>query len=214
MSKTVRSVFSADAELKTLRPRGKGNSKLRQIGSAISSPCRYQEWTAAWPCMHTTRLCSPYSLLVPHTTAAVWPHGPIPRKKKHGSARPLVKFLEIPFEAFQELCTDRICKISKSIPVHPTPIYSTSSRKTHESMCNLLKHTVEKPQGEDEMVLHWNDGVFYVNEIKWGSHLISFEGDYTEIMGVSLNVNCAPLFRLAMENARRHELHREDRIAS
>ena len=190
------------------------DSKLRQIGSAhiIALSVSGVDCRMALHA-HDTPMQSLFTISSPHngSSLAKWAYSP---EKNMEILDPIVKFLGIPFEAFQELRTDKISKINRSMPVHSTPISSTTSRKTHESMCDLLKPTGKRLQGEDEMVLQWNDGVFYVNEMKWGSHLISFEGDHTEIVGSSLNVNCAPLFRLAMDNARRHELHREDRIAS
>ena len=41
--------------------------------------------------------------------------------------------------------------------------------------------------------VYYNDGVFGHDEIVWGNHLVNFEADHGEVIGVYGNKNCESL---------------------
>ena len=45
-----------------------------------------------------------------------------------------------------------------------------------------------------------NDGVFLHNEIAWGTHLINFEADHAELIGLGKNYNPSSLYKLIAQN--------------
>lgn len=190
------------------------DKKLRNIGSAhivalsVSGvDCRLALSS------HNTPMESLFTISSPHngSTLATWAYSP---EKNLSLLDPICKFLGIPFDAFIELRTDRIQKINKKLPKVDTPICSTSSWKHPKPSLDLLMETSELLQGKDDLLVKWNDGIFYVDEMKWGNHLLSFDGDHTEILGSNLKINCAPLYRLALDNAKRFELHQEGKVAN
>jgi hypothetical protein len=172
------------------------DKKLRNIGSAhivalsVSGvDCRMALSSYSTPMESLFTISSPHN----GSTLATWAYSP---ERDLSLLDPICKFLGIPFDAFIEMRTDRIQKINKKLPQVNTPICSTSL------------------QGKDDLLVKWNDGVFYVDEMKWGNHLLSFDGDHTEILGSNLKINCAPLYRLALDNAKRFELHQEGKVVN
>ena len=49
------------------------------------------------------------------------------------------------------------------------------------------------------------DGTFFTWETEWSNHLATFDMDHTELIGSNLNNNCAPIYRLVLDNLERHE---------
>jgi hypothetical protein len=127
---------------------------------------------------------------------------------------PIFKLIGIPYYAFTELETGKMRSLNKAYPSSRVPVYSTSSWRLKKDCSDLLKRTSQIMQHDQEVVHKWNDGLFYVNEMKWGDHLLSFDGDHSHVFGSSLKVNCGPIYRLAIDNAIRFERHEEGKVAT
>jgi hypothetical protein len=190
------------------------DKKLRKIGpahvialSVSGVDCRLAS------IVHSTPMHSLFTISSPHNGSrlATWAWSP---DRDLSLLDPISKFLGLPLSGFQEVNTEKLRNINKLSASDKIPIFSTSSWKYHRHMNDLLNKTGRYLQGEENTFIKWNDGVFYTEEMKWGSHLLSFDGDHTDLVGCNLKVNCAPLYRLALDNAKRLELHEEGKIAS
>lgn len=188
------------------------DKKLKEIGPAHVIAVSISGLDCRIALSHCkTPMQSLFTISSPHhgSELANWASSP---GKDFSILDPLTRYLGVPTEAFQEIRPEKIRKLNKSLSKTDTPIFSTSSWKLQKSLSDLVRTSGSLLQGEENTIINWNDGVFYTREMKWENHLLSFDGDHTEILGSNLKVNCAPLYRLALDNARRLELHREGKI--
>lgn len=155
-----------------------------------------------------------FTVSSPHWGSALADYG-LTENKAVYVLDPIMKLIGIPYFAFTELETRKMRSLNKLYPNSKVPIFSTSSWRLKKDCSDLLIRTSKILHDDDFDVIHkWNDGVFYTNEMKWTDHLLSFDGDHSHIFGCNLKVNCAPIYRLAIDNAKRFENHEEGKIVT
>jgi hypothetical protein len=135
-------------------------------------------------------------------------------EKKFEFIDPVLKLLGLPYFGLAELQTEKMKNLNRIYPNDKVQIFCSSSWRLNKDTSELLLKTSRMMYGNDEESIYkWNDGIFYMSEMKWKNHLLSFDGDHSHVFGADLKVNCAPIYRLALDNAIRCEKKEEGKVA-
>ncbi len=49
-------------------------------------------------------------------------------------------------------------------------------------------------QYKDKYLPSENDGIFCIDEVQWGSHILNFDADHAELIGLGDKFDCNPVF--------------------
>ncbi|CAG9326978.1 unnamed protein product [Blepharisma stoltei] len=156
-------------------------------------------------CKFGTKIESLTTISSPHhgSRFSDWTHTP---QYEEGRVDPVVRFLGITKRALDEIDTKSIRRLNASLPPRDdVKQYSISSWRPSQTMTFALSDLGKKL--EDYVPFHKRtcDGVFFSYEAEWGDHLATFDMDHTELIGSNLINNCAPVYRLVLDNLVRHE---------
>lgn len=121
-------------------------------------------------------------------------------------SKPVARILGITERALDEITPSMVGRLNKSLPPREdVKQYSISSWKSPEIMTHALYELGTFLELKVKFDKKTSDGVFFSFEMEWGDHLATFDMDHTEIMGSNLKNNCAPVYRLVLDNLLRHE---------
>ena len=189
------------------------DKKLRKIGpahvialSVAGVDCRFASAYKSTPMKTLFTISSPHhgSCFADYMTST---------DKKMNFIDPILKLVGLPYYGLAELQTEKLKSLNKIYPKSLVEVESTSSWRLNKDTSELMYPSSKILSGSDENAIYkWNDGLFYLNEMKWGNHLLSVDGDHSHVHGSDLKVNCAPAIRLAIDNAIRSERMEEGKV--
>jgi len=126
--------------------------------------------------------------------------------------QPILRYLGVPLEAFLEISLRNLKSINANISSNQEKVFSISSWKDVGEAHEMFKETIGFIDERNPHYKAYNDGVFTEWETQWGTHLLSFDMDHTEIVGSDLHNNCAFIYRLVLDNIRMLEKVAEGKI--
>lgn len=107
-----------------------------------------------------------------------------------------------------EYCTKNMEAFNEVVQDHKdVSYYSFGSKKKDEELSDLLREAYEPLTGRE--LQNETDGIIMPDEAHWGQHLLTFDSDHFEVMGLNGRVNPRHVCNLVFDNLRVCEGTRE-----